>query len=219
MKPEITYERDLQGAWMLLPAGPNGMKTYQMTMILKNHIPGCVLIREQREPDSFIYRYDISSLISLPEYLAHHPLTEPMIKQWVFRLYQVVNELGNYLLQEEYLLLMPETIFIMCQEETQEAWDFRFCVDPQGGQDLRQALKELVKYLMAQTDETQEGSGPLCYELYGRLQKDNFCLREWMEVLEHWSVPTPAIQPEPKKGAKQLFASSRKGGIIKKTVW
>ena len=218
MKTEISYERDLQGAYMELPAAADGTQKYQRSMILENTIQGCLTLREQKGQDGTTYRYTISSLVSLPEYLDHDPLTEDLIKQLVFCLYQVIAELGEYLLQEEYLLLTPETIFLRSRGTEQKSWDVLFCLYPDGGQDWKKSLQDLLKYLMAHTDGTQERSGPLCYELYGLLQKDNFCLREWMDVLAHFAIPETPKEPEPKKGAKQLFASSRKGGIMKKIV-
>jgi hypothetical protein len=51
------------------------------------------------------------------------------------------------------------------------------------------------------------------------VQKDNFCIGEYMEALERWALWSQSQEAEKKKEKKkrpkQLFASGRNSGIIK----
>ena len=214
MTMEITYERNLQGAYMILPAGQEDIG-YGRRMILENTIRGFLPIQKQSGEEGDCYQYNISSLISLAEYLEHHPLRERFLKQWIFMLCQAVTELEEYLLTEEFLWLTPETIFVRDKESEPFEGTFLFCLYPDQRQEVKAQLNQLLKYLMEQTDRADDRCAVMCYELYGLVQKENFCLREFMEALERWAQPVPQKEPEKKKRPKQLFASRRNSGIMK----
>lgn len=216
MTMEITYERDLRGARMLLPVCPQSEVGYPRRMILENTIRGCLLPQKRCGESENWYEYEISSLVSLEEYLEHHPLRERFLKQWVFMLCQTVTELGEYLLTEDFLYLTPETIYVRGNESGTSQEQFLFCLYPDERQDVKTQLRQLLKYLMEKTDRADDGCAVMCYELYSLVQKDNFCLREFMEALERWAQEEPPKEPEKKKRTKQLFASRRNSGIMKR---
>ena len=72
---------------------------------------------------------------------------------------------------------------------------------------------------MERTDPADETCAIQCYELYGLVQKDNFCLQEFMEALERWAGEDlrkePEKKKEKKKRPKQLFANGKNSGIMK----
>ena len=223
MTMEITYERGINGTYMILPVQSRqqeGKKeSYARRMILENDIRGCLSVGQRCQEDGEGYEYKVSALISLAEYLEHHPLKTPVLKQWVFSLCQTVTELGEYLLTEAHLWLTPETVFLRGSETEPFEGNFYFCLYPHGEQDRKEQLRQLLKYLMERTDTTDDSCAILCYELYGLVQKENFCLREFMEALERWAAPEPAEESEKKKEkkkrTKQPFASRRNSGIMK----
>ena len=147
----------------------------------------------------------------MEEYLEHFPLKTAVLKQLIFSICQSVAALGDYLLNEESLFLAPETIFI---EERKEPVTFTFCLYPDEKQDVRESLRQLMKYLMGKTDTEDGACASLCYELYGLFQKENFCLRECLPLLEQAQPPNPVHEPEKKNRAKQFLASRRNRGII-----
>ncbi len=214
MTRNITYERDLQGAYMLLPVGDQEIG-YARRMILENTIRGFLPLQQRCSEEGDHYCYTISSLVSLTEYLEHHPLQERFLKQMIFALYQAVTELGEYLLTEDFLWLTPDTVFVYGNQSEPFEESFVFCLYPDERQDVKQQLRQLIKYLMERTDKAEDRCAVMCYELYGLLQKENFCLREFMEALERWAQPEVPREPEKKKRPKQLFASRRNSGIMK----
>lgn len=219
MTMEITYERGINGTYMILPSQIGQQKGYAKRMILENSIRGCLPVEKRCQEDGESYEYKVSSLISLAEYLEHHPLKASVLKQWVFSLCQTVTELGEYLLTEEHLWLTPETVFLRGSETDPFEGNFYFCLYPHGEQDRKEQLRQLLKYLMERTDPADGSCAVLCYELYGSVQKENFCLREFMEILERWARPEQPEEPEKKKEKKkppkQPFASRRNSGIMK----
>lgn len=209
MNMEIRYERDLMHVYMVLPAGgENG--GYRNKMILENRIQGFLPVRKRCRNGKEEYCYEVSSQISLEEYLEHRPLASGVLRQLIFTICRLPDALGEYLLTEGNLLLHPETIFF--QEETNR---FLLCLYPDERQDVRAQLQELLKYLMGKADKEEERCGTLCYELYGLLQKENFCLPEFLAVLEQNPTQTLPGEPEKKKRVKQFFAGRRNSGIIK----
>ena len=215
MIKEAVYERDLQGAYMLLPAMSQSAVGYPRRMIRENTIRGFLPMQIRGGEEGESYCYGISSLMSLEEYLAHHVLEERFLKQLVFSLCQAVEQLGEYLLTEEFLLLTPETIFVRETEAVPFVGTFLFCLYPDERQNVKEALTQWTKYLIDRTDRSDDRCAVMCYELYGLVQKENFCLGEFMEALERWSLPAVPKEPEKKKRSKQLFASRRNSGIMK----
>lgn len=216
---EIRYERGINGTYMILPGQPEETPGFARPMILNNNIPGCLPVSARHEEDGLCYEYKVSALISLAEYLEHHTLRRQVLKQWLFRLCQVVAELEEYLLTEDYLWLSPETVFLRGSETEPFLGNFYFCLYPDRRQNAREQLQDLLKYLMERTDPQDPGCGQMCYELYGLVQKENFCIQECMEVLENYARWQPPKEQERKgerkKGQKQLFARKRNSGIIK----
>lgn len=208
---EIRYERDLVNAYMVLPAKEE--TSYQSRMVLENHIRGFLPVRKRCHNGESNYYYLISSQISLAEYLEHAPLTEKFLKQLVFTLFQSAVILGDYLLTEKILLLEPETIFVQ-GNLGDDVHTFNMCLYPDEEQDVKESLRQLMKYLMAKADRSEEACAGMCYELYGLLQKENFCLREFMTVLEKSATPDPVKEPEKKKWTKQFFPSRRNSAIM-----
>ena len=184
-------------------------------MILENDLRGFLPIRCRSGEEGTVYEYCVSSRVSLLEYTEHTPVSDVFLKQLIFTLCQAMEELGEYLLSEKHVLLGPETIFVQEESSAPFGGSFLFCLYPDQSWELRDSLRQLIKFLMEKTDRTQGHCAELCYELYGQLQKENFCLKEFMEALERWSVPVPAPEQEKKKGSKQLFARRRNGGIMK----
>ncbi len=219
MTMEITYERGINGTYMILPGQSDNDVGYAKPMILENYIRGFLPVAQRGHEAGNSYEYRVSALISLAEYLEHHPLRSVVLKQWVFTLCQAVTELEEYLLTEEYLWLSPETVFLRGSETEPFEGSFYFCLYPDTRQDAREQLRQLIKYLMEQTDPADEDCACMCYELYGLVQKDNFCLQEWMEALERWArmdlQKEPEKKKEKKKRPKQLFANGRNSGIMK----
>ena len=215
MTYDISYQRDLSGASMILPALAQTEVGYPRRMILENTIGGFLSIQRCCQQDGESYHYNISSLISLDEYLQHHSLNDRFLKQLIFTLCQAVDQLREYLLTEEYLLLTPETVFVRENESVPFAGTFFFCLYPDERQDIKSALRHWIKYLMEKTDRSDDLCAVMCYELYGLVQKENFCLREFMEALERWALPVQEKEPQKKKRPKQLFSGRRNSGIMK----
>lgn len=235
MTMEITYERGINGTYMVVPGQKESTVGYARRMILENQIRGFLPMTQRCQEEGECYEYKVSALISLAEYLEHKPLRAPMLKQWVFALCRVVAELEEYLLTEEYLWLSPETIFLRGSETEPFQGEISFCLYPDVRQDAKEKLRQMIKYMMERTDPTEEDCARMCYELYGLAQKDNFCLKEYMDALERWAQcpaqdqagkkkekikektkeKTKGKTKEKKKRQNQPFAVGRNSGIIK----
>lgn len=207
MDKEIQYQRDLGNAYMLIRAG-TGQGDFRRRMVLENRIPQALFISQGTGRETGMYRYQISSRISLAEYLQHSPLRLPVCKQLVYALCKSLRRLGEYLLTEENLLILPETIYMEKSGQDKqrtalgtpesEEWDFFFCLYPDEIQDARTALKDLLKYLMEKTDpaeKTETSCAWLLYELYQRTLKENFCAAEFLQVMEELSQDKRAGNP------------------------
>lgn len=196
MDQTIQYQRNLSNAYMLIPAQPD-QESFRRRMILENQIPHFLPVSLGSGGETAMYRYQISSRVSLEEHLQHSPLRLPVCKQLIYSLCKSLKVLGEYLLTEENLLIRPETIYMeesgresegmLYGGRKAEEWEFLFCLYPDEEQEVKTGLKDLLKYLMEKTDPAEKAENScalLLYELYQRTLKDNFCAAEWLQVME-----------------------------------
>lgn len=195
MDKKIQYQRDLTGAYMLIPAGTE-QGDFRSRMILENEIPHFLTTVQDSRGEGRYYRYLISSRISLAEYFKHAPLRLTVCKQFVYTLCRGLQALGEYLLTEESLLLTPDTIYMERQGQKdlwrpgsswEEEWEFFFCLYPDEIQDARTNLRDLLKYLMEKTDpaeKSEESCALFLYGLYQMTLKENFCASEFLQAME-----------------------------------
>lgn len=217
---EIRYERDMIHAYMVLPCKKE--RGYSSRMLCENRIDGFLPVQMQRQEEKEEYYYRVSSQISLAEYLEQHPLSFSMLKQLVFTICQSAANMGEFLLAQEYLYLIPETIFVQSLSKdtesdetcTDKRFCFTLCIYPDEKQDLKEELRQLMQYLMGKADPQEAECAALCYDLYGRLQKENFCLREFMTAMEEHPSLSDIKAGEKKKWKKPLFAFWRNSGIL-----
>lgn len=188
---EIRYEREANYACMVLEAQPK--VGFERRMVLENRIDGFVPVSLRLVDDREELCYGITGLMSLKEFLEHSSLRCAVLKQFIFTLCCLADRLEDYLLSADCLVLEPETIFlrretvsenafIVKQEEAE--WIFSLCVCPHAEQNLKDSLCKVVRYLMEKADPLDEACASLCYSLYEVLQKENFCLSEFMTILE-----------------------------------
>lgn len=215
MQKELSYERDLNQCSMILSSA-DIEENFIGKMILQNDIPH--FLKAYREEGEKGCRYDITSKISLTEYLEHSYIRLPFCKQLIFTLCNAIDTLEEYLLSEKNLYLVPETIYLT-REDTEQP-QFFFTVTPEEDSQIRGQLNDLIQYLMKKTDPEEDGevsSARLLYLLYERLQKNNFCVKEFRCVLEDFSdqkkeeVPSGRrLVKNPKASSKSLMQISKK---------
>ncbi len=175
---EKQYERDAAGTTLLIK--DTGTEKYLRRMITENRIPGFLPVQEQIREEGTVYAYSISGLVSLKEYLKHHIFTGKILRQLIFTLCQSSETLEEYLLPFEGVRLEPDMIFL----DDKETPHFFLCYCPEDFYADNQGLSDLLKYLMEQTDPAETDCAALCYQLYGKLQKENFCLSEFMDAVD-----------------------------------
>ena len=164
MKTEMKteYRRDLQHAWMILSGGEVPEKdAYAVRMLTENRIDGLVPCKAVSLDGDLRFYYDISSRHALHAVLETEQVGRKLLEQILISLAKVLEELAEYLLDPEGLLLDP--VYLFCNSDRSE---IRFCWYP--GKEMRfgDQARILGNALLSQLDQSDRAGVVLGYQFY-----------------------------------------------------
>ena len=112
------YKRELSHSYLVMEDIPQELSGhYQYRMILRNRIPGLLTSSERyMEGRSCLY-YDISSRQSLGQMYLSAKIGIKEIRGIIDNLAQVLDTMSEYLLEERFLILEPEYIYMDLETE------------------------------------------------------------------------------------------------------
>lgn len=177
---EIEYNRDIRYSRMRIISRCRLEPTEEF-MLLKNRIYGLTPVTIRKEDEKSVFFYDITGKQSLESLLENETADERMLLLLFSGITGLLDRLEKYLLCGIYLLLIPECIF----------WDYRteefcFCYCPEHEQDLPEAFRKLVEYLLAKTNYKDENAVDIIYNVYEETLKEGYSLKNIKESLHLW---------------------------------
>lgn len=167
---KIEYMRNMQFGYMRIELDKPLSKT-DKAMLEQNRIEGLLPVRWQQENDKYLLRYDITGKQALDSVLENAMADEKLLKSLLVGIYVAVKQLEKYLLPQEGLLLLPETIFVDHKTET-----VHFCYFPENEETLQVRFVKLMEYMLAKTDHKNISAVKLSYGVYEELQQPSFCM-------------------------------------------
>lgn len=153
---------------------------YRIQMLLQNNILGLLEVSQQALNGNNKLYYEISSMVSLEEEYIKKEMDYESLKELLLGCVIVYQSLEEYLLDDQQIVLTPEYIYI--NPETRKP---KFCFYPDYGRDGRDAVKELMEYVLEKLDHTNSEAVMLGYKVYKITRNPNFTMKEIeMAVLE-----------------------------------
>ncbi len=196
---EISYKRELNHSYLVIPCEKGDISgDYAYRMMTGNRI-GRLLACSQRQMDgqSFLY-YDISSRQPLGRLYESRKLGVRDLSRIVHAVAAMQEDLGEYLLDEQGLLLGADTIF--ADVETEE---FYFCFYP-AGKSREGRYAGLADFFLEHVDHGQEHAVNAAYQFYKMSKSDFFVLSSFLPFLDKELTEEKKLED----GQQPLFSSS-----------
>lgn len=169
---KIEYIRNVQFGYMRVEIENPLMKTEQ-EMLERNQPEGILPVLQQKENNKYLLRYDITGKQSLDVLLEGTMADITILKSLLVGICVAVKQLEKYLLCQEGILLMPETIFWDGRTET-----IYFCYYPESEQALQVRFMHLMEYILARTNHKNVQAVKLAYDIYEMAQNPCFCIKD-----------------------------------------
>ena len=143
---QIDYKRDLNHTYVILQEEKEpDTASYQIRMLLTNTIPGLLDCKIGKMDDKTLFYYEVTSKQSLQSVFEQRSIGAEALRKLFEQLLDLLEELGQYLLAPDGLVLQPELVFADANLE-----NFSFCYLPgkQGHTGcFQKQIRELMEYL------------------------------------------------------------------------
>ncbi len=179
---QIDYKRDLNHTYFILQEEKEpDTASYQIRMLLTNTIPGLLDCKIGKMDDKTLFYYEITSRQSLQSVFEQRSIGAAVLRKLFEQLLDLLEELGQYLLTPDGLILQPELIFADANMET-----FSFCYLPgklRTAGCFQQQVRELMEYLLPKLDHQEQNAVVLGYGLYREISADIFSVETIQALL------------------------------------
>lgn len=175
----VIYKRELNHSYMVIRSDTcNITENYAYRMMTQNHI-GRLLECSQRYLDGepFLY-YDISSRQPLERLYESRKLDVEALRRILYEVSAVQQDLGEYLMDEQGLMLEPEMIF--ANVETEELY---FCFNPEPRRAEGHYVR-LADFFLGHVDHGEEHAVNIAYQFYQMSKAEYFVLSAFLPTLE-----------------------------------
>lgn len=170
---QIDYKRDLNHTYVILQEEKEpDTASYQIRMLLTNAIPGLLDCKIGKMDDKTLFYYEVTSRQSLQSVFEQRSIEAEALRKLFEQLLDLLEELGQYLLAPDGLVLQPELVFADANLE-----NFSFCYLPgkQGHTGcFQKQIRELMEYLLPKLDHQEQDAVVLGYGLYREISAEIF---------------------------------------------
>lgn len=174
---KINYIRNLMASYMVIEQNEEPA-AWEKEMIVHSNISGMIFADYVCENGQKQFWYDISGKQALDSFFESVHLNYGMLCMLLMGIYEMLGRLESFLLKPDGLLLRPECIFL-----DNDGKQVYFCYATEEERELPELFQELMEYLLAQLDHTDDAAVELAYGLYEQAVKEGFCLRELRNLL------------------------------------
>ena len=199
---EVTYKRELNHSYLVRKCGqPELLKEYAWRMMEENRI-GRLLDCRQRflDGETFLY-YDISSRQPLERLYESTKMGVKDLAGILRSIAAMQEDLGEYLLDEQGLLLEAEMLFADVESE-----EIFFCYAPQR-RTAGQRYAKLADFFLEHVDHSEEHAVNVAYQFYKLSKGEYFVLSSFLPYLEKEEAKARESAGEREEVPEDPFAS------------
>ncbi len=176
---KIGYRRDLHTSYFIVETDRFYQPDYQMKMLACNEIPGILRVKGRGVNGKSRYEYEIQGKHSLEFMTQKNPVTYEMIMELIRYLMDTMEEMRDYLLNPNQLLLDPRSIFC-------ENGRYFFCYYPPNEQGIAESFHELTEFFVRETDYRDRSGIYIAYALHKMTLTENYQIRQVIgEILKN----------------------------------
>lgn len=164
------YKRELNFSYFILEEqAMEGTQYYQMKMVTENKISHLLPVSIHHFNGENQFYYDISGKQTLACIFERREIEAGQLVQILSGLSKALTELENYLLDENYLCLEPEYMYMNVNTD-----QLFLCFYPFEETDFCQGVQKLSEYLLNHINHQDEQTVNMGYQLYRLTREDNF---------------------------------------------
>ncbi len=187
---KIEYRRDIYHNYVILSGGQTpDPASYQVRMLLGNDIGRFLPCKVQQMDQNILFYYEITSRQPLQLLLDHRQVDREILEMILTQLLEALENIRNYLLDLNGLLLKPELIYLDLSDR--QLW---FCYYPGQEDPFQQQLRELSEYLLPKLDHTDREAVMLGYLFYQKCTEEAVTA-ELLAELVHRAGLSPQADP------------------------
>ena len=150
---ETEYRRDLNHTYLIVKEEEENPDSYENRMLLACRIPGLLACSTCHINNEVYLRYDITSRRTAKEALEEAELTQKELQWLLGKLLLTVDQIEEYLLPSEHLVLDPKMVFLNLAE--QNIW---LLYVPCYERDFKMSLREFMDFLLPDRKSTRLNS-------------------------------------------------------------
>lgn len=170
------YQKSGGKSYLVICSGEEPELPYQINMIKYNNIDGLLPVQFFIEDGEYRYFYDISCKESLAERMKQRKYSVKEIRTVMSDLYRCVQQMEEYLLDMDCLILEPEYLFT-----EKNNFKIQFCFYQDKKETFEKSLENLFDYFLNRLDYQDEKTVVLVYSLYQKSREKNIPLYELMK--------------------------------------
>lgn len=174
MKTE--FKRDLNHNYMIITGTDVDTASYQIRMLVGNTVPSLLKCKVQAMDGEFRFYYDITSRQSVSSLFDRGKFKAEDLRMLLGGFLQVMDEMGEYLMNASQLVLNPEYIYLDMEKRV-----VYFCCLPGYDRDVREQFQQLTEYILPRLDHQDARAVIVGYGVYRRALEDNFHLEHIKE--------------------------------------
>lgn len=174
---EITYKRNLSQSYMILTL-PVQYSGYQLHMCRQNKIANLLHFETMGQDGKMQFWYEITGMRSLEHLLESNDFSEELLVKMIETLVGVCKGIKPYLLEEEGLMLTPESIYV---EHGTKQFCFAYCPGMQGA--VIEGFRRLMEYLLTKINHADEQLVLASYEVYQQTTRGPYSLEDILHGL------------------------------------
>lgn len=157
---KVDYRTDIKGNYLVLEAEEE-IYDYQMQMIQQNSIKGILPIYEYHIDNKIEYHYNITSRQTIAVMLERALLTSGQMKNFLKQWKDTVEQMKEFLLNPDYLLLDINYIYMNLQSE-----ELFFCYYPCKEKGFREGIKEVFRCFLDKVNYQDKLGVDMVYQAY-----------------------------------------------------
>lgn len=174
---KTSYQRGISHTYYIIESEELYEKDYQLYMLEENKIPGLLPLQLRGVEGKIHFLYEINRKVSLKNAYEKENLNGEQMKNLIRKIIEVIRICKEYLLDENRIMLDPESIFV--QEE-----EYYFCYCPLGKRHFCEDFHRLTEFFVEKMDYEDKEGIYLAYRLHRVTMEENYCMTELLEQLE-----------------------------------
>lgn len=178
-KMKGTYKRELNTSYLVLEEQVmNSAQYYQMKMVTENTPKHLLTVSIHNFNGEKQFYYDISGKQTIACLFEKKEMDVEQLVSILSGLSEVLSELENYFLEENYLCLNPEYMYI--NVNTKQLY---LCFYPCEEEEFSMGVRRLAEYLLNCIDHQDEKAVAAGYQFYRFTREDNFSFGQIVEEI------------------------------------